>query len=136
MGNIAGLRLIATSRWFETAPMPPSGQPHYVNGMALLHGDLSPASLLAALQALERDAGRVRGAANAARTLDLDIAAIGDLVRPAPDPVVPHPRLHLRQFVLAPMVDLAPGWRHPVLGRSAAELLAALPDQGMRPLPA
>ena len=59
---------------------------------------------------------------------------MGRLVRAAPDPVIPHPRMHERAFVLAPLLDVAPDWRHPVLNRSARALLAALPDQGVRPL--
>ena len=56
------------------------------------------------------------------------------LVRGAPDPVVPHPRMHERAFVLIPLLDVAPGWRHPVMGRTAPELLAELPEQGVRRL--
>ena len=131
LDGIAGLRLRAISRWYETAAMPPSGQPPYVNGVARLEGQADPAALLHALQALEHAHGRRRSTANAARTLDLDIVAIGDLVRSAPDPVLPHPRMHQRAFVLAPLLDVAPGWRHPVLRRSARDLLAALPPQGV-----
>lgn len=134
LDGLAGLRCVALSRWFATAPMPPSGQPPYINGVARLEGMADPATLLAALQALEAAHGRRRGIPNAARTLDLDIVAMGPLVRPAPDPVVPHPRLHERAFVLAPLLDVAPAWRHPVLDRTARALLAALPDQGVRPL--
>lgn len=129
LNELAGLRLIGLSRWFETAPVPPSGQPNYVNGVAVLDGPILPADLLAALQGIERAFGRVRGEANAARTLDLDILAMGDLIRAAPDPVVPHPRMHQRAFVLAPLQDVAPGWRHPVLGTSVEGLLGALPGQ-------
>jgi 2-amino-4-hydroxy-6-hydroxymethyldihydropteridine diphosphokinase len=125
---LPGLRLRGLSRWYQTEPVPPSGQPPYVNAVAVLQvepgaADPDPAELLAALQAIEAEAGRVRGAPNAARTLDLDIIAMGGLVRAAPDPVLPHPRAHLRGFVLVPLMDVAPGWVHPVLGLTAAELL-------------
>jgi 2-amino-4-hydroxy-6-hydroxymethyldihydropteridine diphosphokinase len=129
---LPGLHLIGLSRWFRTAPVPPSGQPDYVNAVARLRGAADPATLLAALQAIESRAGRVRGVLDAARTLDLDIVAMGPrgaLCRTAPDPVLPHPRAHLRAFVLAPLLDVAPDWVHPVLGHSAAALLAALPPQ-------
>jgi 2-amino-4-hydroxy-6-hydroxymethyldihydropteridine diphosphokinase len=105
-----------------------------VNGIALLTGTVDPAALLAALQAVEQAYGRIRGTPNAARTLDLDVIGIGSLVRDAPDPVLPHPRAHERAFVLAPLADVAPGWVHPRLGRTAPELLSALPRQGIRAL--
>jgi 2-amino-4-hydroxy-6-hydroxymethyldihydropteridine diphosphokinase len=131
LDSLPGLRVRGLSRWYRTAPMPPSGQPDYVNGVAHLSGTIEPATLLAALQALEARAGRRRGAANAARTLDLDIIAMGDLVRDAPDPILPHPRAHERRFVLMPLADVAPGWVHPVLARTVEALIAALPDQGV-----
>ena len=84
-----------------------------------------------------RGGNRVRPRAqcpHAARTLDLDIIAIGDLVRDEPDPVLPHPRAHLRAFVLRHLADVAPDWMHPVLGRTAAALLADLPPQDIQPL--
>ncbi len=129
---LPGLTLKGLSRWYETEPIPPSGQPPYINGVALLTGEIDPAALLTALQAIETQFGRVRGEPNAPRTLDLDIVAIDDLVRAAPDPVLPHPRAHLRAFVLAPLADVAPGWVHPALGKTAAALLAGLPPQGIR----
>jgi 2-amino-4-hydroxy-6-hydroxymethyldihydropteridine diphosphokinase len=130
-----GARLCGLSRWYLTAPMPPSGQPPYVNAVAsLLMEPVDPAALLARLMAVETACGRQRSVPNAARTLDLDLIAIDGLVRSAPDPILPHPRAHMRAFVLAPLVDVAPGWVHPVLGRTAAELLTALPQQEIRPL--
>ncbi len=142
LDTLPGLRLRALSRWFLTEPVPPSDQPPYVNAIALLGADPAavepdPAELLVWLQAIETEAGRVRREPNAARTLDLDIVAMGEaggLVRAAPDPVLPHPRAHLRAFVLVPLLEVAPGWTHPVLGRSARDLLAELPSQGIRPV--
>lgn len=133
LDGVAGLRLAAVSRWYETEAMPPSGQPPYVNGVARLAGAADPAALLHALQAMELRYGRERSVPNAARTLDLDILAMGCRVRDAPDPVLPHPRLHGRAFVLRPLLDVAPDWRHPVLGLSARQLLAGLPEQGVKP---
>jgi 2-amino-4-hydroxy-6-hydroxymethyldihydropteridine diphosphokinase len=131
--GLPGLRLQSVSRWWRTAPIPPSGQPDYINGVARLEGDADPALLLARLQAIETAAGRpaasIGRALNAARCLDLDIIAIGDLQRAAPDPVLPHPRAHLRAFVLAPLAEVAPGWVHPVLRVTVEALLAGLSDQ-------
>lgn len=137
LAALPGLRLDAVSQWYVTRPMPPSGQPPYVNAVARLTvepdaAEPDPAVLLAALQAIEAAAGRVRSEPNAARTLDLDIVAMGGMVRTAPDPVLPHPRAHLRAFVLVPLLDVAAGWIHPVEGVEAGELLRRLPDQGIR----
>lgn len=136
LATLPGLTLQALSRWYETDPVPPSGQPPYINGVARLSGPVTdPATLLAALQDIENRFGRVRSEPNAARTLDLDIVAIGDMVRQAPDPILPHPRAHLRAFVLVPLDDVAPAWVHPELGKTAAQLLAVIPDEGVRPMP-
>ncbi|MBL6077479.1 2-amino-4-hydroxy-6-hydroxymethyldihydropteridine diphosphokinase [Belnapia sp. T18] len=128
LDGLCGLKLAVVSRWYETVPVPPvPGVPRYVNGVARLEGaDMDPAALLAALQGLEERAGRQRPYPNAPRTLDLDIVAIGDMVRAAPDPVLPHPRAHLRRFVLEPLRDVAPGWVHPSLGVTVEALLAGL----------
>ncbi len=123
------LRLAAVSRWYVTAPLPPSGQPDYVNGVARLEGEADPAWLLNRLQAIETAAGRVRSTRNAPRRLDLDVIDLNGLVRDAPDPVLPHPRAHERAFVLRPLADVAPEWVHPRLGRPVAALIADLPSQ-------
>ena len=132
---LPGLRLTGLSRWYETAPVPPSGQPPYINAVAALSGQrIDPVALLVELMAIETKLGRERGLPDAARTLDLDIVAIGGLIRAAPNPVLPHPRAHLRAFVLAPLAEVAPWWIHPVLGRTAAALLADLSPQAIRAL--
>jgi 2-amino-4-hydroxy-6-hydroxymethyldihydropteridine diphosphokinase len=134
LGRLPGLRLVAVSRWYRSAAQPPSDQPPYINGVCRLDGEAEPAALLAALHAVEAAAGRVRGERNAARTLDLDLIDLDGVLRDTPDPVLPHPRAHERAFVLRPLADVAPDWRHPRLGRSVADLLAALPDQDVEPL--
>jgi 2-amino-4-hydroxy-6-hydroxymethyldihydropteridine diphosphokinase len=127
--SLEGLNFEAASRWYETAPHPPSAQSSYINGVVRLDGVADPAELLHVLQAIEHEHGRERSVPNAARTLDLDIIAMGDLVRHTPDPVLPHPRMHERAFVLTPLLDVAPSWSHPVTGRTARALLDSLPPQ-------
>lgn len=126
---LPGLRLRALSQWYCTVPVASvPGAPLFVNGVARLEGEVDdPARLLAALHAIEAAAGRQRPFPNAPRTLDLDLIDFHGLRRAGPDPVLPHPRAHLRGFVLYPLRDVAPGWRHPVLGRSVEALLGGLP---------
>jgi 2-amino-4-hydroxy-6-hydroxymethyldihydropteridine diphosphokinase len=132
MAEIPGICVQARSPWYSSAPVPAGNQPRFINGVARLAGDISPAGLLAALQACEARAGRLRGAANAARPLDLDIIDMGGMVRDAPDPVLPHPRAHLRAFVLRPLRDVAPGWVHPRLGVTVSALLEGVAEQDVR----
>jgi 2-amino-4-hydroxy-6-hydroxymethyldihydropteridine diphosphokinase len=129
LDRLPGLQLRALSRWFTTAPVPDTGQPYYINGMAALLGSSMPDALLASLQAIEAAHGRVRTVTDAPRTLDLDIIAMGALVRVGPDPVIPHPRMHLRAFVLRPLADLAPDWVHPANGRTLNCLLDGVQGQ-------
>lgn len=134
----AGLDITGCSQWFESEPVPPSDQPWFVNGVVRIEPgtEADPQNMLDRLHAIEAAFGRLRSAPNAARTLDLDLLALGDTViegRPG-GVVLPHPRLHLRAFVLLPLAEVAPGWRHPVSGQSVDALIAALPpDQVARP---
>ncbi len=132
--RLPGLQLVTMSRWYRSAPVPRSNQPDYVNGVARLEAqDLTaadPVMLLAMLARIEQDFGRERTVANAARTLDLDIIAMGArgaTIRHRPDPILPHPRAHLRAFVLLPLREVAPDWIHPVLGLGVDALIDRLP---------
>jgi len=120
----ADLKVQGRSRWYETAPVPVSDQPWYINGVISVVTDLEPAAVLTLLHAIEASIGRVRGGLNAARVIDLDLLAYGDRVASAPAwPMLPHPRLHERAFVLRPLADIAPDWHHPVSGLRIEEML-------------
>jgi 2-amino-4-hydroxy-6-hydroxymethyldihydropteridine diphosphokinase len=133
----AGVAVTGRSPWYETAPVPVSDQPWYVNGVATVATGLGPEALLALMLETELEMGRERSVQNAARVVDLDLLAYGDMVRkpPAAAPELPHPRLAERAFVVLPLADLLPGWRHPESGLSPREMVQALPGgQQIRPL--
>ena len=132
-----GVAILRASRWYESAPVPISDQPWFVNGVAEVATAVSPHALLALLHDVERAFGRVRGARNAARTLDIDLLDYdGMVVAEAGGLELPHPRMAARAFVLVPLAEIAPQWRHPVSKLTAAQLIAGLPPDGqdVRPL--
>ncbi|GAB3370843.1 2-amino-4-hydroxy-6-hydroxymethyldihydropteridine diphosphokinase [Azotobacter armeniacus] len=125
-------RLVAVSSLYDSEPLGPADQPCYVNAVAALDSTLEPLELLDALQAIEREQGRVRKAERwGARTLDLDILLFGNRQLHGERLTVPHYHLQARPFVLYPLAEIAPGLRLPD-GRPLDELLAACPLQGLR----
>ena len=131
--DVPGMTFVALSSWYRSAAMPRSSQPDYCNGVIRLDGDIAPVALLEALQKIEDDFGRVRRLPNESRTLDLDIVDLNGAIRATPPPILPHPRAHLRAFVLRPIMDVAPSWRHPTLRQSVSTLLSELPPQSIEP---
>ncbi|MCA1938538.1 MAG: 2-amino-4-hydroxy-6-hydroxymethyldihydropteridine diphosphokinase [Dechloromonas sp.] len=123
-------RLLAKSALYRTAPVGIADQPEFVNAAALIDTTLAPEALLDALLGIEQTFGRVRAERNGPRTLDLDILLYDDLTLATPRLTLPHPRLHLRAFVLQPLADLAPDLAIPGRGRLAA-WLPAVANQGI-----
>jgi 2-amino-4-hydroxy-6-hydroxymethyldihydropteridine diphosphokinase len=119
----------AVSRFHETEPVGYTQQPRFVNAVALLDTDVSPLDLLRGLLAIEHSMGRDRGSTppKGPRIIDLDLLLYGGLVLDAPTLTLPHPSLHERRFVLVPLAEVAPNWKHPTLELSILQLLQALP---------
>jgi 2-amino-4-hydroxy-6-hydroxymethyldihydropteridine diphosphokinase len=138
---------IGASRLYRTPAFPTGSGPDFVNAGVAVRSDKSPGEILAILHDIEAEHGRERKERWGARTLDLDLIAVGEKVLPdretynrwrlldadkqrtqSPDQLIlPHPRMQDRAFVLVPLADVAPDWRHPILGKSVAEMLLDLP---------
>ncbi|MFA7275347.1 MAG: dihydropteroate synthase [Pseudobdellovibrionaceae bacterium] len=121
-----GVRVLAFSPMYLTAPVPVSDQPWYHNAVIAVQTSLSSRELLGILRGIESFFGRVRVSPNEPRVLDLDILAYHNEIVNMPDLVIPHPRMEGRAFVLYPLRDIAPGWRHPSSGRVIEQLVAQL----------
>lgn len=126
--EVLGIPPVATSRFFENPAWPDSRDPVFVNAVAQVETALSPEGLLDCLHVVEAQFGRTRSERNRPRTLDLDILDYNGLVRAGP-PELPHPRMEERGFVLVPLAEIAPGWRHPISGRNVNDLIAELPPE-------
>jgi 2-amino-4-hydroxy-6-hydroxymethyldihydropteridine diphosphokinase len=130
--RLAGFgHVTARSGLYRTAPVGYIDQPAFVNAAVLLETELAPLPLLDALLGIERSFGRDRAAGppKGPRTLDLDLLLYEDLVLDDSALTLPHPAMHERRFVLAPLAEIAPEWRHPRLGQTISELLADLPPE-------
>ena len=125
LARLPDTQLVAQSSLYRSAPVGYANQPDFVNAVAVIHTTLTPRALLDALLSIERMHGRVREFPNAPRTLDLDIALYGERVINEPGLTVPHPRMHQRAFVLAPLAEIAPDAQVPGHGR-VRDLLAAV----------
>ena len=129
-----GVTVFRMSKWYESAPVPPSDQPWYLNAVAAATTSFDAAETLAILHQVEAHFGRVRSVRNAARVLDLDLLDFGGQIHDQATLTVPHPRMHDRAFVLVPLRDLVDDWTHPQTGQSLDALIADLsPDQLIRP---
>jgi 2-amino-4-hydroxy-6-hydroxymethyldihydropteridine diphosphokinase len=117
------------SSLYRTEPVGKTDQGWFVNAVILCETTLEPGQMLLALQDIEQRFGRVRRERWGPRTLDLDILAVGELVIEGEGLTVPHPRLHERRFVLIPLLEILPHWRHPRLHRTGPELLQDLKGQ-------
>jgi 2-amino-4-hydroxy-6-hydroxymethyldihydropteridine diphosphokinase len=136
----AGVVIVRRSRWYRSAPVPAGDQPWFANAVAVVSTGAPPDELLATLHAVERALGRRRRTRNEPRVVDLDLLAYDDLVQdPGPGETMlalPHPRLHERAFVLLPLREVAPDWRHPVSGHSVRMLIDNVaPGQTVTPMP-
>jgi len=134
----SGLSITRRSRWYRSAPVPASDQPWFINGVVAVEAaGLEPEPLIELFHQIELEFGRRRAQPNAPRPLDLDILDFdGRITAPGSAVALPHPRMHTRAFVLLPLSEIAPEWRHPVIGDTVFDLIAALPDeQFVEPVP-
>jgi 2-amino-4-hydroxy-6-hydroxymethyldihydropteridine diphosphokinase len=127
----AGIDVTRISSMYETEPVDYLDQPWFVNMALEAETELVPAALLEILRGIETQMGSTKLIAKGPRLIDMDILLYGDEVIDIPGLHVPHPRMHLRRFVLEPLAEIAPNVRHPVLGLSVSEMLARTPDKSV-----
>lgn len=118
--------MLRVSSFYLSQPVGHAVQPAFWNAVVSISWSATPTSLLSSVKRLERRLGRVPTFPNGPRVIDIDVLDVGRLVRER-EPILPHPRLPERRFVLAPLAEIAPSWRHPVSGLTAAQMLAKLP---------
>jgi len=133
--KLPGCRVERKSRFYRTEPVGVEGQDWYVNAVISMRTEIQARELLDGLLAIEAGIGRTRKGRWESRPIDLDILLFGKDVVNGKDLIIPHPRMHLRRFVLVPMTELAPNLVHPVLSKTMAELLRGFSDEGQRVLP-
>ena len=129
-----GVVVEAVSPFYRSPAWPNPADPPFVNVVARVRTKLTPADLMRVLLQIEAEFGRRRAQKNAPRTLDLDVIDYGGLVTDAAHLLLPHPAMHERAFVLRPLADLAPDWRHPVTGETVSELLRIVGEDVLRRL--
>lgn len=138
------ITIVKCSRFYETEPVPKSDQPWFVNAVISVKTSLDAEGLLKLLHEIEKDMGRIRRERWEARIIDLDLLCYDDQVHPNPnewrsaaaktssdDAVIPHARLHEREFVLTPMADIDVNWRHPVLNKNIKMMLSDHINEGI-----
>jgi len=127
----AGVEVRRRSALYETEPVGTSAQRWFINCLVEVETELMPLALLRTLKRIERELGHAAatGSASAARRIDIDIVAYGNHIVRLPELTIPHPRLTERRFVLEPLRELAPDWRHPLTRQTPAEMLAELSDR-------
>jgi 2-amino-4-hydroxy-6-hydroxymethyldihydropteridine diphosphokinase len=120
-------RVLRVSSFYRSEPVGYADQPSFYNAVARICWKATPEALLRLAQQIERQLGRAPTFRNGPRSIDIDVLDIEGAVRPKRDPILPHPRLARRRFVLAPLSEIAPDWRHSATGKTAEEMLAKLP---------
>jgi len=133
--KMPGCNVESKSRFYRTEPVGVKGQDWYVNAVISMRAEIQARELLEGLLAIEAGLGRERRERWESRPIDLDILLFGKDVINGKDLIIPHPRMHLRRFVLVPMTELAPDLVHPVLSKTMAELLDGFSENEQRVFP-